>query len=192
MEERCLDKEDETAPTMEEAVKEARRCMNCGCFAVEPSDITPVLVALGATIHTTERAYTAQAFCCRKLKIDEVLAKGELATKVEIPVLEGAVMHYDKFRLREAVDWAIVSLASAFAKEEGRLTAAKLVLGGVAPIPVELHEVQGYLMGRTPDAETAKAAGELAVKECNALWRNRYKVHEVKVLVEKAVLRMQG
>ena len=101
-------------------------------------------------------------------------------------------MHYDKFRLREAVDWAIVSLASAFAKEDGKLTAAKLVLGGAAPVPVELNEVQSYLMGKTPDAETAAKAGELAVKECNAMWRNGYKVHEVKVLVEKAVLRMQG
>ena len=49
-EQRNLDLEDEIAPIMEEAAKEATRCMNCGCYAVHPSDMAPVLIALDAQI----------------------------------------------------------------------------------------------------------------------------------------------
>ena len=186
-EERCLDVEDEFAPTIEEAAEEARRCMNCGCFAVAPSDTMPALIALGATIKTTKREIPAAEFAAH-LKVDEALQPGEIVTEIDVPILEGATMAYDKFRLREAVDWAIVSLTSVFGKENGKFTQAKLVLGGVAPVPVELREVEGFLVGRTPDAETAKEAAKLATKHCNPMWKNKYKVVEIEAMVEKAIL----
>ncbi|UWG95846.1 FAD binding domain-containing protein [Dehalobacter sp. DCM] len=191
IDQRSLDVEDEIAPDQAAALTEARRCMNCGCYAVEPSDITPVLVALGGTIKTTERVLTAEEFCCTKLKVDDVLRKGELVTEITIPVLEGAIMHYDKFRLRESIDWAIVSLATAFGMERGRITAARVVLGGVAPIPVRLNALEGYLLGREIDDETILGACDLAVKECLPMWKNKYKVQEIKALVGKALLRLK-
>ena len=53
--ERCLEKEDSTSLTMEEAAAEARRCMNCGCYSVNASDMANVMVALDAEIRTTGR-----------------------------------------------------------------------------------------------------------------------------------------
>jgi CO/xanthine dehydrogenase FAD-binding subunit len=187
---RSIDAEDEIPPKAEEALAEAKRCMNCGCYSIQPSDIAPVLVALGAKIKTTARTLTAEEFCCRELKVDDVLEPGEIITEIEAPVLKGAVMSYDKFRLREAVDWAIVSLASALAVESGKVTEARLVLGGVAPIPVRLNEAEGYLVGKALDEKTIAAAADLVVKQTKPMWENVFKIHEMKVMIERALRRV--
>ncbi|MDR2197824.1 MAG: FAD-dependent oxidoreductase [Coriobacteriales bacterium] len=190
LEQRSIDVEDEIAPDEAAALSEARRCMNCGCYAVAPSDITPVLVALDATLVTTTRELSASEFATSALKLDEVLEPGELLTEIRIPLVPGATTAYDKFRLRESVDWAIVSLASALATENGKVSGARLVLGGVAPIPLRLSAVEGYLLGRTLDSETIAQAQEKAVQECLPLWNNAYKVQEVKAFVGKALARL--
>lgn len=190
-EQRGIEVEDEIAPGEAEALAEAVRCMNCGCYSVAPSDIAPVLVALGATIKTTKKEYAAETFCCTELSPSDVLSPGELVTGLSVPVLEGAVMHYDKFRLREALDWAIVGLASVFAVDAGKITASKLVLGGVAPIPLRLNEVEGFLLGRELDGKTIKEAADLAVKDCMPMWNNRYKVQIIKAMISKALERLQ-
>jgi CO/xanthine dehydrogenase FAD-binding subunit len=188
--ERSIDKEDEIAPDKKAAFTEAKRCMDCGCYSVAPSDIAPVLVALDATIVTTDREIPAQTFC-ENLKVGDILAKGELVTEVVIPIPKGAVTAYDKFRLREAIDWAIISLASAFAQDGGKkITGARLVLGGVAPVPIRLNEVEGYLLGKAVDDKTISGACELAVKECFPMWKNKYKVQEIKAYIEKALRRL--
>ena len=53
--ERALDKEDSFTLTGEEAAREAGRCMNCGCYSVNASDISPVLILLDARIVTTKK-----------------------------------------------------------------------------------------------------------------------------------------
>jgi CO/xanthine dehydrogenase FAD-binding subunit len=148
-----------------------------------------VLVALDAIIHTTERSLSAAEFTSG-LKVEETLRPGELVVEVEITIPQGAITHYDKFRLRESVDWAIVALASIFAIENSKITGARLVLGGVAPVPLRLNEVEGYLFGKELNEDTIAQAGELAVKEVFPLWNNLYKVQEVKAYVDKALRRL--
>ena len=190
MEQRDLKHEDEIAPIMEEAKKEASRCMNCGCYAVSPSDLATALIALDATIETNKRELSAADFCCSNTKSAEVLTEGEVVTGVQIPVLTGCEMHYDKFRLRESVDFAIVGLASVFTKENGKLSQAKLVLGGVAPVPVRLDEVEAFLAGKEPTREVAEEAGKLAVKNALPMSHNGYKVNVISAMIETAILRM--
>jgi NADPH-dependent glutamate synthase beta subunit-like oxidoreductase len=187
---RSLDVEDEIAPDEQAALAEATRCMNCGCYAVDPSDVAPVLVALDATIVTTARELSATEFATSALKIDEVLEPGELVVEVRIPIPKGALTAYDKFRLRESVDWAIISLASALATENGKVSGVRLVLGGAAPVPVRLNAVEGFLLGRTLDAATIAEAQEKAVEECQPLWNNAYKVAEIKAFIGKALARI--
>ena len=62
VEERNLEREDTVTISREAAEAEAKRCMNCGCYSVNASDISPVLVALDAEIKTTK-----DAACCRAL-----------------------------------------------------------------------------------------------------------------------------
>ncbi|MCD8132661.1 MAG: FAD binding domain-containing protein [Clostridiales bacterium] len=191
VDQRNLTTEDNSTLSEEEALSEAGRCMNCGCYAVNPSDIAPVLVALDATIVTTERRISAQHFACSKLRVKDILHSGEIVTSVEIPIEKGAVMHYDKFRLRESVDFAIVSLSSIYGVENGIICGARLVLGGVAPIPLRKSEVERFLIGREITEENAAKASELAVKDAVPFEKNVYKVNEVKALVRRSIMRLK-
>lgn len=189
-EDRNLDREDEIPPGFEEALKEAKRCMNCGCYTVSPSDLAPALIAAGATIKTTKREITAEEFCCGNTKPQEVLACDEIVTEIDIPILEGAVMHYDKFRVRESVDFAIVSLASVFGVEQGKIVRSRLVLGGVAPVPVRINEVEAFLADKEINKDVAKEAGEIAVRHTLPMSKTGYKVQEIKAMIENAIMRL--
>ena len=187
---RTLTDEDSATLPREVAVKEASRCMNCGCYAVAPSDIAPILIAAGAIIHTTDRVVSAEDLFCSTLKIENALQCGELVTEIEVPSIDGAVSHYDKFRLREAIDWAIAALASIIKAEAGVVKEIRLVLGGVAPVPVKLAEVEAFLTGKKLDAATIDAACEMAVANCIVMNENSYKLEEIKSLLRTALSRV--
>jgi xanthine dehydrogenase YagS FAD-binding subunit len=64
---------------------------------------------------------------------------------------------------------------------------ARLVLGGVAPIPWRSAGVEKLLEGRALDAATFEAAAAEAVKGAEPLGHNAYKVPLVKGLVVRAL-----
>lgn len=189
---RNIKKEDAFSLPMDQALAEAARCLNCGCYAVNPSDLAPVLMVLDARIHTTQRIVPADEFCGSTLKVTDFLAPGELVESIEIPLPKESIGHYDKFRLRDAIDFAIVSLASLFTVQDGKITKARLVMGGVAPVPLRCHAGERYLLNKKPDAQIAEAVAELAVNGAIPLDKNRYKINEIKGLIKTAVLRLQN
>lgn len=188
--ERALDKEDSFTLTGEEAAREAGRCMNCGCYSVNASDISPVLILLNAQIVTTRKTVRASDFFTTRLKAADMLDADELVTAVRFRIPEGYITAYDKFRVREAVDFAIVSLAYACRMKDGLIEDARIVLGGVAPVPMERKKVEAFLAGRKPDEELAESAAELAVEGTVAMANNSYKIQEVRALIKKMVLDM--
>lgn len=188
--ERALDKEDSFTLTGEEAAREAGRCMNCGCYSVNASDISPVLILLDARIVTTKKTVRAADFFTTRLKAADMLDTDELVTAVRFRVPEGYSTAYDKFRVREAVDFAIVSLAYAYRMKDGLIEDARIVLGGVAPVPMERKKVEAFLAGRKPDEALAEAAAELAVEGTAAMANNSYKIQEVRALIKKMILDM--
>ena len=188
--ERALDKEDSFTLTGEEAAREAGRCMNCGCYSVNASDTSPVLILLDARIVTTKKTVRAADFFTTRLKAADMLDTDELVTAVRFRVPEGYTTAYDKFRVREAVDFAIVSLAYAYRMKDGLIEDARIVLGGVAPVPMERKKVEAFLAGRKPDEALAEAAAELAVEGTAAMANNSYKIQEVRALIKKMILDM--
>ena len=188
--ERALDKEDSFTLTGEEAAREAGRCMNCGCYSVNASDISPVLILLDARIVTTKKTVRAADFFTTRLKAADMLDTDELVTAVRFRGPEGYTTAYDKFRVREAVDFAIVSLAYAYRMKDGLIEDARIVLGGVAPVPMERKKVEAFLAGRKPDEALAEAAAELAVEGTAAMANNSYKIQEVRALIKKMILDM--
>ena len=188
--ERALDKEDSFTLTGEEAAREAGRCMNCGCYSVNASDSSPVLILLDARIVTTKKTVRAADFFTTRLKAADMLDTDELVTAVRFRVPEGYTTAYDKFRVREAVDFAIVSLAYAYRMKDGLIEDARIVLGGVAPVPMERKKVEAFLAGRKPDEALAEAAAELAVEGTAAMANNSYKIQEVRALIKKMILDM--
>lgn len=188
---RTLTDEDEKSLSIAEAKEEAKRCMNCGCYSINASDISPVLVMLDANIVTTKKTVKAGDFFTTKLKTKDMLEYGEIVKEIEVPILEGYCSHYEKFRVREGLDFAIVSLASAYKLVDGVVEDAKLVLGGVAPVPYKLAEVETFLKGKEINQATADEAVEIAVKYAVSMEHNHYKVTEVKALITRCILGMK-
>jgi CO/xanthine dehydrogenase FAD-binding subunit len=189
--ERNITTEDTFGLSEDEALEEAKRCQNCGCYAVNPSDIGTALVALDATIRTTRRELSAEEFCTGALTVQEQLNKGEVLTDIIVPVERGARAHYDKFRLRDAVDFAIASIATKYGLKDGKFETARIVFGGVAPVPLRRREAEEYLIGREPSEEAAEQAAEIATRDAIPFERNTYKKNEAKALLKASILRMK-
>ncbi|MGN0159547.1 MAG: FAD-dependent oxidoreductase [Brotaphodocola sp.] len=188
---RCLDKEDSTSLTVEEGLAEAKRCMNCGCYSVNASDLSPVMVALDANLKTSMgRVLPAADFFCTNLKAYSNLEDGELITEIDIPVKEGYVTGYEKFRMRPSIDFAMTSLAWAYKMADGKIEDIRLVLGAVAPVPLRIPAVEEFLKGKVPSEELAKEAGELATAGAESIGHNEYKIDEIKAFVSRLVASM--
>ena len=192
VEERNLEREDTVTISQEAAEAEAKRCMNCGCYSVNASDISPVLIALDAEIKTTKKTLPAAELFAEKLKVKDMLDPDELVTEIDIPVREGVNAHYDKFRLRDSVDFAMVSLASAYELEGGVIKSARLVFGGVAPVPLRREAAESYLTGKAPTEETAEEAARIALEGAVPFEKNAYKVQVAMSLVKQSVLRLKA
>ena len=187
--ERTLYEEDTKSPGQRDVLAEASRCYNCGCVAANPSDLAPALIALHAVMQTSCRAIPAGEFFRAGSGSGTVLQKDEILLYIEIPYpAKGAVQHYEKFRIRRAIDFPIVSLATVFRTEGGTIREASLVLNAVHPIPVQLTDVEEFLIGKMPSEETARKAAALAVQNAVPLEANRYKINVTRALVRRAVM----
>ena len=186
--ERTLYEEDTQSPAEDAVRKEASRCYNCGCVAGNPSDLAPALTALHAVMQTSRRAIPAEEFFRAGVCAGTVLAEDEILLYVDIPSpAADAVQQYVKFRIRQSIDFPIVSLASVFRKDGNVIAEASLVLNAVYPVPVRLKAVEQFLAGKTPSEETAKEAAALAVENTIPLEDNRYKINVTRALMRRAV-----
>ncbi|MBU1583846.1 MAG: FAD binding domain-containing protein [Proteobacteria bacterium] len=168
---------------------EAARCVNCGCIAVNASDMAPALMALGAKIKTTKRTLAADDFFAANIMKCTVLEPDELVEEIQIPApAKTNRQGYKKFRIRNAIDFPIVSMAYSFSYDGQVIKDANIVFGAVAPIPLRAQAVEAYLEGKPASDETAIAAGEVAVVEVKPLSKNMFKVQVVKALLRKMLV----
>lgn len=186
---KVIDVEDIPGLSLEEVEREAHRCFNCGCLAVVPSDVGVALVALGARIVTTKRSIAAQDFFSASADRSTVLEPDELIKEIRVPKPPaGARQKYEKFTLRKAVDFAIVSVASVVTAKDGVCKDARIVLGAVAPTPLRVKKAEGAIRGESINETTAKEAAEQAVAGAMPLSMNDYKIAITKALVKRAIM----
>ncbi|MBN1222574.1 MAG: FAD binding domain-containing protein [Candidatus Aminicenantes bacterium] len=187
--ERSVAAEDALGLSSDEIEKEADRCFNCGCVAVNASDIAPVLIALDAKIKTTKRTLEAGEFFSVGPKKTTVLDQDELVREVEIPATgPDTGSAYLKFRTRKSIDFPIVNVAAVLHQEGKTINDAKIVLGALAPVPLRAKKAENYLRGKELNQETAAAAAELVIQGVLILDKNRYKVEITKALTKRAIL----
>lgn len=166
------------------------------CRSAHPSDLAPALVALDATI-TLEGASGARTLPVVELlapptqdeRIEYRLRPGELLTEIHIPE-QPSNSHgvYLKAMDRRAWAFALVSAAAQLTLEDGKVTRARLALGGVANVPWRVTAAETLLEGQTLTPELAAQAAELAIQSATPLAHNRYKVALARELARRAIL----
>lgn len=186
VEERGMDKED-MGSLPEEAVRgEACRCFNCGCLAVNPSDMANMLYAYGARVRTSLRELDGAVFFAGSTRVKDILKPGEIVLEIVVPKPEpGTVAVYDKYRIRKSIDFAVLAVAGTYRLEDGLVKEISLVLGAVAPIPMKMTEAENYLRGKALNEETAREAAEIALRHAIPLEMNGYKIEMAKVMVRR-------
>lgn len=186
---RGIDMEDVPGPSMEEVDVQARRCFNCGCLAVGPSDIGIALVALGARIATTKRTIKADDFFDASAVSSTVLEPDEIIKEIRVPKPPaGTRQKYEKFTLRKPIDFAIVSVASLMNVKDGVCKDARIVLGAVAPAPLRAYRAEKAVRGCRVDGKSASDAAEAAVADAMPLDMNGYKIKITRALVRRAIM----
>ena len=184
-----------TAINREHAILDADRCV-----AVSPSDTAPALVALEAQMvirsSRGERVVAAeQYFVGPGIDITRMttLQPGELLTSIRIPATwAGAQFYFEKVRDRQVWDFPLVNVASAIKFSNGKVDAARIVVGAVAATPKRLANVEAAIVGKARDEATADMAGRMAVEGAVTLRYNGYKVPLMRNLVKRAIRGSEG
>jgi xanthine dehydrogenase YagS FAD-binding subunit len=162
-----------------------------GCFAVCPSDTAIALAALDANLivaHPDGEMVLPVIDLYDRLG-HTILRPDKILTEIRVPKLpDNAAQAFIKFRLRESVDFAIVSVASVITMADGFCQDARIILGAVAPMPFRAVAAEEALRGKPLDVKTVEQAAEAAVSKARPLSDNRYKIEITKTLVKRALL----
>jgi len=171
-------------------------------YIVHPSDLAPMLVALGASVAVagpgSKRTIQLEKFFTLpaegNLRRENVLKNDEIITEIHVPASKFAAHStYLKFRERESMDFAISSVAAAVAMGPNKtITEARLVLGAVAPIPWRVPKAESALIGKTLNSEVLMNVAKIALTGAEALEKNAYKIPLTQTLVRRALAKAGG
>jgi xanthine dehydrogenase YagS FAD-binding subunit len=169
-------------------------------YIVHPSDTAPALVALDAKFRVTgpsgERTVPAADFFVlpkQNAARENALAADEVLGVVHLPAPRpGMRSVYHKVMDREAWTHAVVSAAIVLEMDGPVCRSARIVLGGVAPIPWRVPDAERLLAGQRITPELAAKAGEAAVAGANPLRKNGYKVPLTKAVVQRTLVELAG
>lgn len=167
------------------------------CVAVNPSDTAAALIALDAKLVVrrgdNERVVDAEDFFIgpgTDITRMTILRPGDILTSIRVPTTWAGARHYfEKVRDRKSWDFALVSVAAAMMVSGGggAIERVRLAVNGVAPYPVRLDDVEAFVTGKEPNEETARQAGELAIRRSRPLRHNDYKLPLMRNLVARAL-----
>lgn len=169
------------------------------CFIVFPSDLAPVLAAFDARVKIAgpsgSREMSLEEFYVLPeddVRRETALGTGEIVTEVVLPGTPGNTLsRYRKVRARQVWDFALASAAIVLTKDGETIANARVLLGGVAPVPWRALEVERVLVGRGLDDETIRMAAEAAVSGAQPLEHNAYKVDLVRGIIQEELMAMR-
>ncbi|HEV7860760.1 MAG TPA: FAD binding domain-containing protein [Pyrinomonadaceae bacterium] len=164
------------------------------CWAVQSADLVPLMVAVGARVRLVstlgERMVDAAG-----LYNDDGIAylhkrPDELLVDIHLPPVKGWRATYKKLRRRGAFDFPVLGVAARLdLDQDGTVTNAKLILGGIAPAPVEVKNAQAALIGQTLNDETMRAAAEACYLKARPLDNTDFVMNWRKQMARPYVMR---
>ncbi len=160
------------------------------CFAVNPSDTAPALVAMNASIVTNQRTIPAEKFWDMVVPGSTTLAAGEIVTEIQVPTpASGVKSAFIKFAIRKSIDFPIVNCAAMIGAGS-----ARICLNAVYNKPYRATAAETSITGQTITTASADAAGTAGVASAVALAAsgsnpgNKYKIQIAKTMVKRAIL----
>ena len=168
------------------------------CVAVAPSDLAPALIAYDATVSLTG-AHGSRTMPLSDLYVaphgrvrrEHAITPDQLILEVRVP--ENAIARrgaFEKAMERKTWSFALVSVAVSVKIIGGVARDARIVLGGVAPVPWRARDSEKLLEGRALDDAACDAAADAALEKAEPLKDNGYKVPLARELVRRTLRRL--
>ena len=165
------------------------------CIATHPSDQNVALMALDAVVQVqgakAPRSIPIADF--HRLpgntpNVDTNLQADELITAVDLPAIPFATRsHYLKVRDRASYAFALVSVAVVLDLQNGKISGARVALGGVAHKPWRAQKAEATLVGQTADEKTFRAAAEAELAAAKGYKHNSFKIELAKRAIVRAL-----
>lgn len=165
------------------------------CWAVQSSDLVPLMVAMGAQVKlvsTLGERMVAAAGLYNNDGIDYLHKRpDELLAEIHLPPLNGWRATYKKLRRRGAFDFPVLGVAARLDFEADGTTVrdAKLILGGIAPAPIEVKEAATALIGHPLALAQMEAAAEACYLKARPLDNTDFVMNWRKQMARPYVLR---
>lgn len=164
-----------------------------GCIATHPSDFCVPLVALDAIVEIEGKSGR------RELPLDALhrlpdttperetaLEPGDLIVAVRLPATArdfAGHARYLKVRERTSYAFAVVSAAAALRIESGKISEARLALGGVAAKPWRTRAAEAVLKGAAPEPSAFREAAQAALADAKPSGDNAFKIELARRIV---------
>lgn len=173
------------------------------CNAAPSADLAPVLIALEATAIIAGPGSSADPGPRREVPVEgfmsgpgqTVLAPGEVLVAVQVPATAGSA-RYLKLAPRVCMDIAVVGIGLRLEVVGRTCTAARLVLGAVAPTPLRVRPAEAVLEGQPVSVDRIDEAASLAAGAAQPIDDVRgsasYRRQMVFVLVRRGLLQLAG
>lgn len=170
------------------------------CWAVQSSDLVPVMVALGAEVSLAgpDGTRTIPAEALYRNDGIEFLTKqpDELLVSIRVPAMGEARASYQKLRRRGAFDFPVLGVAAWIRPNGGDTVAeARIVLGAVGSHPIQSEAASEALVGSSLDDEAIERAARAAAKPAKPLDNTDFTIgwrkNMVAVYVAKALRAVQ-
>ena len=158
------------------------------CIATNPSDMCIALAALEATVQIQGTKGTRTiAFGDFHLlpgstpHRETVLEPGDLITHITLPPPTSGSKHlYLKLRDRASYEFALASAAVVLTISSGKISRARIALGGVGTKPWRSTEAEAALIGKTVNDTTFRQAAEAALRSAKPQSENGFKIELAK------------
>jgi xanthine dehydrogenase YagS FAD-binding subunit len=154
------------------------------CIATNPSDMNVALAVLEAVIHV-QRPKGERDIPIGEFHIlpgdtpqrETVLEPGDLITHVMLPKPSaGSKSLYLKLRDRQSYEFALASAAVVVTVDGGKISRARLAMGGIGTKPWRSPEAEAALVGQAPAKESFQKAADVLLKGAKPQSENAFKI----------------
>ena len=119
---------------------------------------------------------------------ETVLEPGDLITHVTLPPpVQGSRQVYLKLRDRASYEFALASAAIVITLAGGKVTRARVALGGVGTKPWRSPEAEAALVGQDADEANFRKAGDAAMRDAKPQSENGFKIKLAKLCLAYAL-----
>ena len=158
-------------------------------LARQLADASPDAVQLFAELYSLDLLPLSDYKPATKRSLGQMI-KG---VQVVAATHEGTTRAYTSHWVTQVAFEEPIVMASVNLDLDGdKVSAARIILYGVAPIPWKSEAAEKAIIGKTISPETAGAAGDAAIEAAKPLSMNAYKVPLTKTVVKRALLAAIG